>query len=910
MAITVLASQVLLAACDAAEPAPAPSDVAADAAIKSSVTAVARTPTPAAAIKSTPTPEPEPEPHRYVISDLAAELVRETNQFHEAQITVVLENRGGVDGPLPILVSARLDDEEPQVVHTIERATVGDPSEIVFARRLIPGPHNLELSVGDSRESIAIEVASADLGIQITGIELVGPGRDRLPVLVTNSGSAKAENVRLVGNWGPPPQHYNGINFIRAWLPELDPGASQIVYAPVAVPAGEFDFHLSVVSNTLERDPSDNTAEARIPIVHDRLLLDVPAPRISYQDGEPVAHFRFNVGNTGEDESGRVIAGLAKSRSIGQLERFPSALAVLPRCQAGLEEGCWWGADELELAPGASRIVSFSVPLAAGEHALIAFVGGPDYGYRLGQDYFKELRINVPSQPATQLSAAVNPTVRGYWSDGTATVNVGAIISNLGSEPHTDLLNAVLSCRRQSDGQPVCESESTASLADGFGPERFDSLIRVPVGVPLNINLEIEGWGRSAVVFTVPEKILGVERYVWDCYRARRGSNLPASPYPNGCGGWDIAEVHKWPVGQPVAVWSTGRPEYVAVFDEVMARYSPIVNLDFKSVSSPEQADIVAYLGFPQSQAAEFGLQACEHFGGCVLANTNLRTGEALKATIAAWHFEWLAAPEQFINTIAHEVLHAIVAVGHRPTPDALMGEPVSPGDLEMIRLNSHPLIKPGMTMAQVRELIVLADELLDPVPQGTYGLLWRVAEGFQRAGSAEFEISGDWSGTCRHRSFGPASYAVTGYSHADARVARFESGPYVIWNLGDRYWELHRDEEFVRSLDGVLRTTGWQDALSDPLSLLHAAVAYGERDTFSIARADDSEIVFYAAEIPVPEGWSPISGFTLTTDAVTLRLLSFQMTRALDDSCQLQLNATVTNYGQQLQIPAAIAGL
>lgn len=44
--------------------------------------------------------------------------------------------------------------------------------------------------------------------------------------------------------------------------------------------------------------------------------------------------------------------------------------------------------------------------------------------------------------------------------------------------------------------------------------------------------------------------------------------------------------------------------------------------------------------------------------------------------------------------------------------------------------------------------------------------------------------------------------------------------------------------------------------------------------------------------------------------DADTLFVLGFQVTRALDAGCQLQLNATVTEYGQQLQIPAANSGL
>ena len=155
-----------------------------------------------------------------------------------------------------------------------------------------------------------------------------------------------------------------------------------------------------------------------------------------------------------------------------------------------------------------------------------------------------------------------------------------------------------------------------------------------------------------------------------------------------------------------------------------------------------------------------------------------------------------------------------------------------------------------------------------------------------------------------------PADCAVTGYSHADARLARIEGGAYVVWNLGDRYWEFDGDAQFAWSAGGVLRSTGWRKALSDPMSLLHAGVAYGDRDTLRIARDDGSEIVFHAAETPVPGEWAPISGFTLTAAADTLRSLGFQVTRALDESCQLQLDATVTDRGQQLQSPAAISGL
>ena len=242
-------------------------------------------------------------------------------------------------------------------------------------------------------------------------------------------------------------------------------------------------------------------------------------------------------------------------------------------------------------------------------------------------------------------------------------------------------------------------------------------------------------------------------------------------------------------------------PSTCGVLDLVLAEYSPIVGLEFEQVAEQNRADIKAYMGLPSSSASDLGLQACADFGGCAIPSTNQSTGVASAATIVAWHFDWIPEPEQFIKAIAHEVLHAIVTVGHRPTPDALMGEPVSPGDLEMIRLNSHALVRPGMNMAQVRELIVLSDELLDPPEPGVYESLWRTAEGFQRAGSARFELTGDWIGNCGFPAFGPADYRVTGYSHAHSQFAHFGAGDLDIWNsqlglLGRFGWHLDFDFE------------------------------------------------------------------------------------------------------------------
>ena len=73
-----------------------------------------------------------------------------------------------------------------------------------------------------------------------------------------------------------------------------------------------------------------------------------------------------------------------------------------------------------------------------------------------------------------------------------------------------------------------------------------------------------------------------------------------------------------------------------------------------------------------------------------------------------------------------------------------------SPRDLELIRLNSDRLVRPGMTMEEVRQIIILDDELLDAPratiePREPLDLIWRAYVALAEADSASFRLSGGW---------------------------------------------------------------------------------------------------------------------------------------------------------------------
>ena len=139
----------------------------------------------------------------------------------------------------------------------------------------------------------------------------------------------------------------------------------------------------------------------------------------------------------------------------------------------------------------------------------------------------------------------------------------------------------------------------TISLADGFGPETTESLmIRMPMGITL---LEAEYGAEVAAQFEVeiPERILGVEREVWECF-----SDRPEEGAENeGCGGWFSETIVKWDQSKPIRVWATGDEVYVTTLEETLEELSPLLKLEFQRVETEDEADLKSYVGITVAEA-------------------------------------------------------------------------------------------------------------------------------------------------------------------------------------------------------------------------------------------------------------------------------------------------------------------
>ena len=177
----------------------------------------------------------------------------------------------------------------------------------------------------------------------------------------------------------------------------------------------------------------------------------------------------------------------------------------------------------------------------------------------------------------------------------------------------------------------------------------------------------------------VPEKILGVDREVWECYadRPQGGVEIGGEVF-DGCGGWSTPTVEKWLNDTPVKVWATGDSDHIAALEMVLLELAPILNLEFEWVGSEQVANFKAFVGVPDSEAPTLGFDddpTLVHAWGFGAASVN--GGEATSGYMVIWHIDLtgFSSPIDLIRSVTiHEALHALVPIGHSTRPVSIMG--------------------------------------------------------------------------------------------------------------------------------------------------------------------------------------------------------------------------------------------
>ena len=293
----------------------------------------------------------------------------------------------------------------------------------------------------------------------------------------------------------------------------------------------------------------------------------------------------------------------------------------------------------------------------------------------------------------------------GYWSDGTADIEIAATLRNEGDLRLDHAVRLAVTCSHDGEVVNDCGGETSVSLPDGYGPVTEPLTVRSPAG---EVSFEIDyGGGKvQTLLVDVPKRIVGVDRDVWECFSDTSNvDTIWEEDEGIGCAAWSSETVQKWNQETAVKVWLNGSDGFTAEFKDVLNRLSPVVNLQFEWVDTKTAADISAYVGLTiaQTYSQRVYCHDPESFG-CANTLLDTRSGEVVGGEIMVYNLwpdegvdfgdfdDWHRS--RFRSAMIHGVVHNTGRMSHRTellsimTDEAHHRVELSPMDEALLRLH------------------------------------------------------------------------------------------------------------------------------------------------------------------------------------------------------------------------------
>ncbi len=797
-----------------------------------------------------------------IVSSFEYESIGETASAVIHRGSVEVQNVGEADFKGAERLNFRVDDGVPEIISIVTELARGHSRKFSFNFELAPGMRDIELEFADSKISDTASLPGADLALEVEGHRIKSGGIVEFDLRVWNHGELVAHDINIEARWNENPEDVANLPINVSGGRGLSSGKTSTATFAVPVPAGAYDFDLFVESSTIEGDFSNNSATIALNVEYVDLHLTVTSMEsIGWDgDGRALMAIAFEVENRGVDGSEPFSVGI-------------NCLESVVGCHASLK------LDSLNPEAKTSSEVHVWLPIGQMEARIFAAVD--EDSFRWGESNVVGQTIIVPDAPdlVWDLRRISEPEVAGYWSDGSANVEFDATFINNGAD---DVQTVFIEC---SQGQAVvedCGATFDIQKVPGVHPTDVEQTLRLPSGITNLVYRYGENNSKTFEVI-VPHRIVGVDRDVWDCFSdssfLEHHENDEDHDEGIGCAGWTDENVVKWPVGETIAVWVIGQPTEVRIFNQVLDELAPMLNLDFKHVANKSDAQLIAYAGWPKSDAASTGLN-CIDFGGC--ARRWYDDFAITEARIAIWLDQYYDE-ERRLNWIRsaslHELLHALVNVKHRHhdhmsvmSYDALDYTTIDGMDVGLYGILAHPLVQPGMTFDNVLELIVFSDELIDPpipTPLSAQQLVRRAHAAMMDAGSVQFEMQGGWP-TCSGYDFGPSTHKSGNLQFGRHHWVHFEDDRdhfYVIEDPDDpydpddgeliEYWQNIGHEWVPVTSDSIYNNTNFRDYWSTPIGMFSYINIYADDSDYDIVlRADDTAVLEIKLDGPNPR-WS-----------------------------------------------------
>ena len=526
----------------------------------------------------------------------------------------------------------------------------------------------------------------------------------------------------------------------------------------------------------------------------------------------------------------------------------------------------------------------------------------------------------------------------GYWSDGTANVDLVVSLRNEGNLRQDRAVPVSVTCSQNGQVVNDCRAETNVSLPDGYRPTGDTLTLRVPTG-DVSFSFAYAETGTHTQGVNVPKRIVGVDRDVWACFSdASKRDTIWEENEGIGCGAWADETIQKWKQLSAVRVFVDGADGFIEEFKDVLNELSPVVNLQFEWVERKPSADITVYVGLTLPEVATQGLYCLRTEAlGCANTEFDPRSGQVFGGQIIVynlWPEEGLQFDDfeesyktKFRSAMIHEAVHTIGRMNHRTELLSIMSETVqhraelSPMDEALLRLHGHRLVRPGMTMSEIERLFVFNDELIDPqVPDPEFEA-WILASSVYRhlreATSASFKVRSsspgcsdelDWTDyevgnlTGHHPYFG---WFRLGGPHNQVYALQPYSDTFEYWHQSQSRWETVSRDRLSRL------AAGWRNDLSDPHHMLESILYYADwSDAVVSTNVSGKTVLQLELDMTRTLHHTPAEsvGIEVIVDEEDA-ILGYTMAWKLDDArCDTyRIEATDGQYGIDFTFPDAV---
>ena len=541
---------------------------------------------------------------------------------------------------------------------------------------------------------------------------------------------------------------------------------------------------------------------------------------------------------------------------------------------------------------------------------------------------------NTPS-PTVKLTLDAEATLAGYWSDGTANVEVTISLRNEGYLRVEGAQPISVSCRKDGEILGDCSLLTSVSLSNGFGPTAKTLTLRVPMG-EVSFEFLYGGAESETLNFDVPARIVGVDRDVWECFGDTSKVNTVWEKDEGiGCGAWPREFIQKWDQGSPIRVWTKGPDSFVTEFKDVLDGLSSVLGLEFEWVDAVHKADITAYVGLTIDEVYALGIGCDQEAGGCAITRKNIN--RISSARIIVYHLypeqgttyeelkDWYK--QHIVHVMIHEAVHALTDMQHRTELLNVMDAEtfrlpaLSPMDEALLRIHGNPLVKYGMKISEIEPLVVFDDELIDPLhnsPLAQWKLLSNAYLTLREATSAQFTVQTAYPDCSSESDL--VAYKVGnltggrpyfGWTEIESNksqgyLLRAHPGVVEYWMNTPSGWKAENTETFFKDWSSL------REDLIDPHHMLESILRYADLKTADISFQPDGKatLKFQIDPSPIPLlSFAEQLQVTMLIDQETFELSKYNMEWKLKEGpCRTySVEAESNLYDVEFQFPEAV---